>query len=471
MTGTHLWIIGGVAFYMLVMLGIGWWASTRVHNTKDYIVASGRLGWVLSIGTIFATWFGAETCMGSSGTAFQKGVLGVIADPFGAGLCLILFGIFFARYFRKMSIETIVDYFEKRYGKDVSWLFSLVYIPVYVGWIGAQLLAFGYILNSLTGIPLMPAVVISTAVVVTYTYSGGMWADTLTDFFQVCVIFAGLLILYPMLVHDIGGFAYAKSKIPQEFFRFYPAGKSPITWLGYIQAWMIVGLGSLPAQDLFQRTMAAKNAVISRWSSIISGVLYMTIGLLPVFLGILGRVAFPESSGENILIELALRYLSAPLIALMVGALLSAIMSSADSAILAPSSIIGHNIVRSIKPDASEKLQLKWCRWSVILLSALSLMLALHFQNIYKLCQEAWGVLLVGLVAPMVAGVYWKKANKAGAVAGVICGVASWLIFKMFTPSEYPHNLFGLAVSFAALFAVSLATHKSKAHHKPATIK
>lgn len=456
MSQTQSWIVGGVAFYMAVMLLIGWWASKRVHNTKDYIIAGGRLGWALAIGTIFATWFGAETCMGSSGTAFNKGILGVIADPFGAGLCLILSGLFFAKYFRKMNIETIVDYFEKRYGKNASWFLSLIYIPVYIGWIGAQLLAFGYILNSLTGLPLMPSVIVSTLVVVIYTYAGGMWADTMTDLFQAVVLLAGLAILYPVLLHNIGGFASAKSKIPEHFFQFYPRSSSGLDWLNYLQAWMIVGLGSLPAQDLFQRTMAAKNAVVSKWSSIIAGFLYIGIGLLPVFLGILGRVALPESSGEKILIELAIKYLSPPLVALMIGALLSAIMSSADSAILAPSGIIGHNIVRSIKPDASEALQLKWCKWSVILLSALSLVLALHFQNIYKMCQESWGILLTGVAAPMIAGVYWKRTSTAGAASGAAAGIISWVLFKVFTPADYPHNLIGFVISFVVLVIMSL---------------
>lgn len=286
----------------------------------------------------------------------------------------------------------------------------------------------------------------------------------MTDLFQAIILIAGLLILYPVLVRDIGGFQYARSKIPDEFFRFYPSGSSPLTWLNYLQAWIIVGLGSLPAQDLFQRTMAAKNGTVSRWASIIAGLLYVTIGLFPVFLGILGRVALPESSGDKILIELAFKYLSPPMIALMVGALLSAIMSSADSAILAPSSIIGHNIVRSIRPDASEALQLKWCRWSVILLSIISLMLALYFQNIYRLCQESWGVLLVGVVAPLVAGVYWKKANRKGAVAGAFSGIISWILFKMFIPGDYPHNLFGFFVSCATLFIVSTMTYKTQKH-------
>ena len=465
MNKTGIWITGGVAFYMAAMLFIGWWASRRVHNTKDYIIAGGRLGWMLSIGTIFATWFGAETCMGSSGTAFQKGILGVIADPFGAGLCLILSGVFFARYFKGLNIETIVDYFEMRYGMSASWFLSLVYIPVYIGWIGAQLLAFGYILNSLTGMPLMPSVIVSTAVVVIYTYSGGMWADTMTDLFQAAILLAGLLVLYPVLMHNIGGFAYAKAKIPKEFFYFYTRSPSLIDWLGYLQAWIIVGLGSLPAQDLFQRTMAAKNVVVSRWSSIIAGVLYIAVGLLPVFLGIMGRLAMPASSGEKILVEIALKFLSPPLIALMIGALLSAIMSSADSALLAPASIIGHNIIPSINPKVSEKMQLEWCKWSVVMLSVVSLILALYFRNIYKLCQEAWGVLLTGVVAPMIAGVYWKRASSAGALAGAFAGVASWILFKISTPPNYPHNLFGFVISAITLFIVSLITQKPQCEH------
>lgn len=462
MTKNYIWIIGGVALYMVIMLLIGFWASKRVKDTKDYIVAGGRFGWMLSIGTIFATWFGAETCMGSSGTAYHKGILGIIVDPFGAGLCLVISGLFFARFFRGLNIETIIDYFEMRYGKNASWFLSLVYIPVYLGWVGAQLLAFGYILSSLTGLPLMPSILISTAVVLIYTYSGGMWADAMTDLFQMIILIAGLLIIFPILVKDIGGFSYAFSKTPKEFLYFYPRSKSSLDWLNYLQAWMIVGLGSLPAQDLFQRIMSPMNASISKWASILSGFLYVAIGMVPVFLGIFGRIALPKSSGESVLIELSLRYLSAPLIALMLGALLSAIMSSADSALLAPASIIGHNIVPSLKPNASEKMRLEWCKWSVPLLGILSLTLALYFKNIYRLCQESWGVLLTGVTAPMIAGVYWKKANTKGALIGAGAGIVSWILFKVFTPKTYPHNLLGFVVSFVVLIGVSIVTQKER---------
>jgi len=459
MSKDYIWIICGVAVYMVIMASIGLLVRSRIKDARDYIVAGGRLGWWLSIGTIFATWFGAETCMGSSGTAFHKGILGVIADPFGAGLCLIISGIFFAKIFRSLNIETIVDYFELRYGRRTACILCAVYIPVYLGWIGAQLLAFGYILNSLTGMPLMASILISTAVVLFYTYSGGMWAVSITDLIQMLFIVIGLLILFPILIKDIGGLRQAITNTPKELLHFYPRSNNLIDWLNYLQAWIIVGLGSLPAQDLFQRIMSAKDATVARWSSILSGIFYIIIGLLPVFLGIFSRIVLPQSSGESILIELSLKYLSPLFIAIMVGALLSAIMSSVDSALLAPASIVGNNIIPFLKPDANEKTKLNWCKWSVPIFGILSLFLALYFKNIYRLCQESWGILLTGVAAPMILGVYWKRANAVGAFIGAISGVSAWIIAKIFLPRNYPHNLYGFLVSFVVVVVVSLVWH------------
>ncbi|MBU9888462.1 MAG: sodium:solute symporter family protein [Candidatus Omnitrophica bacterium] len=449
------WLIGSVGLYMAFMLGIGFWTSRKIKDTKDYIIAGGKMGWWFSLGTLFATWFGAETCMGSSRMAFEHGILGVIADPFGAGLCLILGGLFFAKFFHNIKAQTIVDFFERRYGKKVAAILGLLYLPVYLGWVGGQLLAFGTILHALTGLPVVFAVLISTLVVVLYTYWGGMWADAVTDLYQMIFILVGLLVLFPVLVHDLGGFPSIASRIPDAYFHFYPHTGSKMEWLNYLQAWMLVGIGSLPAQDLFQRMMAPRSAAIARKAAVSAGLLYMGIGMIPVLLGIFGRIASPESSGESILIDLAQKYLPTPLMALMIGALLSAIMSSADSALLAPAGIIGHNIVRYLKPDASERLQLRWCHWSVLIVAALSLILAVHYRNIYALCTNAWGFLLVGVAAPMIAGVYWKKATTLGAVTGAVGGTFSWVLLSKFAPEGFPAHLGGFAISCITLFIAS----------------
>jgi len=462
MTSTQIWLTASVASYMIFMLGIGYWSSRKIHDTKDYIIAGGRMGWWLSIGTIFATWFGAETCMGASSTAFEKGLLGVIADPFGAGLCLILAGLFFAKAFHDLKAETIIDYFEDRYGRKFAGLLGILYIPVYLGWIAAQFLAFGTILHALTNLPEIPAILVSAAVVVLYTYMGGLWADAVTDLYQMVFILLGLLVLFPLLVQDLGGFRAILDQIEPSRLYFYPHSTSGLDWLNYLQAWMLVGIGSLPAQDLFQRLMAPRNGAMAQKASIFAGALYIVIGLIPVFLGIFGRVALPNGVGESILIDLALKYLSTPLMALIVGALVSAIMSTADSALLAPAGIIGHNLVSYLKPDASEELQLAWCRRSILIVAGLSLVLALYFKNIYTLCTQAWGVLLVGGAAPMIAGLYWKKTTPAGAAAGAVCGILAWILFTLCLPENYPAQLFGFAVSCIALAGVSwLSPRKS----------
>jgi len=461
MNGSQITLLISVIVYMAVMLGIGFWSSRKIHGTRDYIVAGGGLGWWLSIGTIFATWFGAETCMGSSAAAYEKGILGVIADPFGAGLCLILAGFFFVRFFRRKGFTTVVDFFQYRYGRGAASGFGVLYVPVYLGWIGGQLLAFGIILHSLTGIPQSAAVAAATAVVLLYTYWGGMWADAVTDVVQMFFILLGLLILFPALVSDLGGWHAATAQIPADFFYFYPHEGGALAWLGYLQAWMIVGVGSLPAQDLFQRVMSPKNETVAKWSSIISGVMYVTVGMIPVLLGILGRTVIPESGGGSVLIALSEKYLSLPLRALMVGALLSAIMSTADSALLAPAGIIGNNLVAYLAPACGEETRLKWCKRSIPLVGLASLFLAVYFKNVYTLCTQSWGILLVGVAAPMIAGMFWKRATTAGAMAGFAAGTVSWILFSFFLPESYPAELMAFILSCLALAATSLANKKS----------
>jgi SSS family solute:Na+ symporter len=456
---SQFWLIVSIALYMVVMLGIGVWTSRKIHDTHDYILAGKRLGWWLSIGTIFATWFGAETCMGSSRTAYEKGILGVIADPFGAALCLILAGLFFAKFFHDKNYKTLVDYFDQRFGRWAAGLLSVLYIPVYVGWVGAQLLAFGIILNSVTGIEPMTAIIISTAVVIVYTYMGGMWAVSVTDLVQMLILIAGFLVLFPILYFEVGGFGSLRAQLPPEMFHFWPHQGSTLDWLMYLQAWMLVGLGSLPGQDLFQRLMSPRSAHVAKWSSVIAGVLYVVIGLFPVLMGMMGRIALPTvGRSESILIDLARAYLPLPLIALMLGALLSAIMSTVSAALLAPASIIGHNIIPFFYPRISESAKLQWCKSGIWIIGVISFFVAIYFQNVYTLCTQSWGILLVGVAAPLIFGVFWKKTNTAGALAGAVAGTVSWIVLALALSDDYPTHLFGFAISCVTLVVVTLLT-------------
>jgi Na+/proline symporter len=139
---------------------------------------------------LFATWFGSETVFGASSEFLEGGLYEVIEDPFGASLCLLLFGIFFARRLYQMDLLTLGDLFKVKYGKTTELVSSVFLAPPYVGYIAAQLVAMGLILQVVSGIPLWQGVVVSAVVVTLYTYIGGMWAVTITDFIQTLIIIA-----------------------------------------------------------------------------------------------------------------------------------------------------------------------------------------------------------------------------------------------------------------------------------------
>jgi SSS family transporter len=397
--------------------------------------------------------------MGAAGAAYEGGLLAVIADPFGAALCLFVAGMFYVRILRRMELLTIADFFRGRYGPRAELLASLSIIPCYVGWTGAQFVAFGYILHTLTGIDTTLAIGIGAAIVVTYTMAGGMWAVAITDFVQAMILIAGLTFLLPIVLQAAGGWSSIESQVGAEYFRFLPE-TSFKDWIWYIEAWIVIGLGSIPTQDMFQRALGAKSEKVAQNSAYLSGLLYLTVGMIPVALGIAGAVVIKEiSDPELILPTLGLKYMHPLGMALFVGALISALMSSADSALLATASVFGQNLVKRFKKDTSERYVLRVIRWTVLGTALLSLAIALYFQNVYELMVNSWAVLLVSLFAPLTAGLYWKKANGPAAVTSIIVGFAAWILFA-YVQSEYPADLLATALAALSLVVVTLATSK-----------
>lgn len=439
-------VLFGVIIYMLVMVGIGWWSSRKIKDSTDYIVAGRRLPLFFTIGTLFATWFCAGTLMGATAQAYLFGNQGVIFDPWGAALCLILAGIFFVRMMRRGGYLTLVDFFDIRYGKKMGIASSVVLVIAEIGWVGAQLVAFGTILQLFTGLPLAYGIIISCAVLIVYTYLGGMWSVTLTDVVQMIVLIVGIVIILPYAISSIGGWDYFFShagnwgELPT--FAIAPTAEEGFLWyfglpgwFYYIGAWMAIGLGSIPAQDLMQRILSAKDEKTATVGSYVAGGLYLVVGMIPVILGIAmfelnANLAIPET--EMILPWLAITYLPPILTTVFVAGMIAALMSSSDSALLATSSIIGYNGLKYVKPEATSEEALKITRLFVPIVAIFSLLLALYAETIYMLVVIAWSIILVGLFAPYAAGYFWKKCNETGALLALICGFVSWVALSFY---------------------------------------
>ncbi|WP_159468902.1 sodium:solute symporter family protein [Dyadobacter sp. 3J3] len=439
--------------YLLLNLGIGLWASRRVNTTADFVLAGRRLPLFLAASVTFATWFGSETIMGAPAEFIEKGVLGVIEDPFGAALCLFLVGLFFARKFYKMNIITFCDFFKIRYGRPAELLSAIMIIPSYFSWIAAQLLAMGIVLKVILGWSLTECILLSSFVVILYTIWGGMWSISVTDFLQTIMIIVGLLIVAIVLYLKVGGFAPLLKSAPKDFFRPYPQFTFKDS-LEYFAAWITIGLGSIPQQDVFQRVMSAKSASVSVKATMLSSFMYLTVALLPLFIGLCGHHLYPELGNDRQMIipNMVLLHTGLPLQILFFGALVSAILSTTSSAIMAPSAILGENVIKFFRPDLKDKQLLLIIRIGIVFITSICIFIAVTRESIFDLVAESSAFSLVSLFIPLAAGIYWKQANQLGCILSMIAGLVIWLL-SVWTNTEYPPIIYGLLASGLAMFA------------------
>src|SRR4051795_7091221 len=199
-------LIGSVMLYLAVTIAIGLWAAKLVHNSKDYVLAGRSLPLYMSTATVFATWFGAESVLSVSVEFSKSGLGGIIADPFGSSMCLVIVALLFARAFYRMDLLTIGDFYRKRYGRTMELGTSVIIAISYLGWTAAQLTALGLVFSTLTGdaVSLQTGIVISGILVLAYTIWGGMWSVAMTDLFQSVMIILGLG-LVAWVVGDMAG--------------------------------------------------------------------------------------------------------------------------------------------------------------------------------------------------------------------------------------------------------------------------
>ena len=216
---TQAVIFTGVSIYMAAMLAVGYLAAGKSRSVSEFIVAGRGLPvWLLTM-TVIATWFGGVAIMGFAGAAYEDGFFGIIADPFGGALALLLIGLFFARLFRRLRIMTVADFMQQRYGTIAAMAITAVQLFANILWVGAMLVAFGLVTEQLTGLPMEAGIIAGAVVIFFYTAIGGMWAVAMTDFVQMIIIFAGLVILFIVVLVDVGGWGAIGPRPPRRLIR------------------------------------------------------------------------------------------------------------------------------------------------------------------------------------------------------------------------------------------------------------
>ena len=459
-----------VVAYLLVTIVIGLLAARRVSTAADYMVAGRSLPLYMNVACVFATWFGAETVLSVSATFAKDGLQGIPGDPFGASLCLVLAALLFAKLFYRMNLLTIGDFYKQRYGKGVEVLTSVAIVASYLGWTSAQLTALGLVIHVLSGgaIDFNTSILIGAGVVLVYTIFGGMWSVAFTDLFQTVVILIGLT-LVAVLVGDLAGGAtkVLSQAAADGKLNFFPSDSAG--WWAMAGAFFAFAFGSIPQQDVFQRMTSAKDEKTAVRGTVIGGLVYFCFAFVPIFIAYAAFVADPglgklfeaEDAREiqRILPDLVLNKMPLWAQVLFFGALLSAILSTASGALLAPTSLFTENVLRPFVPNMSDRQFLLTLRIILVTFTACALVFALNSKStMYEMVQNAYNVTLTGAFIPLVAGAYWKRANTQGALFSAIGGVGAWLTATAVAPeSMIPANLIGLFVSAVLMVVGSLA--------------
>ncbi|MGH8491888.1 MAG: sodium:solute symporter family protein [Moraxellaceae bacterium] len=475
-------LIWFVALYWLLTIGIGLWAATRVKNTADFAVAGRSLPLAVITTMVFATWFGSEAVLGIPATFLDEGIGGIVADPFGAALCLILVGLFFAVPLYRMRLITIGDYYRLRYGRAVEVMTSIGVVLSYLGWVAAQLMALGLVFNVVSdgAISAQTGMFMGAAAILIYTLTGGMWSVAVTDFVQMIVIVVGMIYIAFVLAGDVDGGATAvisHAAAQGKFSNFWPE-MTPTALLAFIGAGITLMFGSIPQQDVFARVASAKNENVARTGAILGGILYFCFALIPIFLAYSATLINPElvtkwksEDSQMILPQLILSNAGIVAQIMFFGALLSAIMSTASATLLAPSLTFSENILRDLIPrKLTDKENLLMMRAVVLGFAIFVTLFALNSNSsIYEMVENAYKVTLVACFVPLTAGLYWKRATNIGAIASIVLGVSTWVILEIVAPEGEglcPPQLAGLVMAIIGMVVGSLL---SEEHDDPLT--
>ena len=415
-----------LGLYTGALFAAAWFARRRIESFSDYLVAGRRLGVGLASAGLLATWFGAGTLLASAEEVRDTGLRAAALEPVGPGICLLLVGLFYAARLRRAGLLTLSDFFAARFDRRSEVASAAIMVASFFGWIAAQFTVLASLLETLFGLPVAVGLAVAFAVTVGYTLLGGMWSVTLTDAAQAVIVAVGLFAVFFSAMAELGGgFLGGVSRLtrdtPPDLLEIVPSGSEAFAvWAGLLLAG---ALGNIPGQDVLQRVFASKTETVARRACLIAGGSYLVLGVLPVGLGLAARLLAPE--GGEILTVLGRILFSPPAALALLLVVVSALLSTADSALLSAGSVLGQNLLRHAFPGAN---LLRLSRLAVLIVGAGSLGLAYGGLSAYALLEDAYELTLVGLFIPLTFGLYSKRGGPGAALGAIAAGAGLWAL-------------------------------------------
>ncbi|MCC0179377.1 sodium:solute symporter family protein [Waterburya agarophytonicola K14] len=482
---TEKLLFWGIILFLVATLAIGMWAAKQVKgDSENYLVAGRGLVLPLAAATLMAQSVDSNATLGNTDLVAEFGFWAGASLPIGLALCLLLAGLFFAKPMNRMGLITIPDFYRIKYNRLTEVIASLLMVLSFSFLLAGNLVAGGYMFETFLGTTYTAGVMLLAIVVFIYTASGGLFAVAYTDAIQVGIAFIGSLALLAFIVSnfgidlatDTGPFAMAQLSDPS-------AG-AVINWATLLA----LGLGNLVAIDFMARIFAAKSPETAQRACFIGSAGTLIIGV-PFSLIALSASQILADAGitpEGPVLFALLTDIAPPLLGLLViVAILSASLSTADGAILGTSSVIAHNIIgiRSDDHNAAGDRLLLITRVMAFVITIMGVFFALKVPATGVLLLLAFDLSFAGLVVPLAGGLYWPKATWQGALSCIILGSLTRLIFFVLMPTAFgidntllyiPNNILSTdfdgfptlispLVGLAAFIIVSMMTGKNQA--------
>lgn len=456
------WEIVGISIYVVGMIFMGLYISKKIKNDDDYFLGGRSLGPGLATFSIFATWFGAETCIGTAGAVYRGGLSSIHADPLGYTVCLIVMGIFFAKVLWKRQITTIPDLFRVRFSPSTEKFATFIMIPSSIVWAGAQIRAMGQILHSTTDFGPTIAVIVAASVVIIYTMSGGLLADAYADLIQGIAIIVGLFFLAGSVIYHMGGVEAALSSIPKERLNFFSGGDyEGHGLLGRIELWMVPILGSILSQELVSRVAASRSPEIAQKSAFRASGIYLMVGIIPVLLGLLSVNHMPGlEDAETLMPALAKVHLNYFFYIIFVGALVSAILSTVDTTLLASSALISHNVIYPAFPELSPRKRVLVARSATLLSGLMGFAIAFSSTSITGLVEMASSLGGPSILVVVIIALWVKKGNAVNANIAIASSVIMWFVGHYVLEVDYPVILTVIVCGISYFVTLPLTSKK-----------
>ncbi|MGB3720914.1 MAG: sodium:solute symporter [Proteobacteria bacterium] len=424
MSGVQL----GIIAYVVVQFAIGVWVARWVKTTTDFLIAGRTLGLGLVSFSVFATFFGAEAVVGTSGAVYEDGLKGAMVDPFGYALAIFIVGAIFAVPLWRRGIITFADFFRQRYSAAVEKLVVLVLLPGSMFWAAAQVRAFGQVVSATSGLDLTMAIALASVLVVTYSVLGGLLADAWTDLIQGIAIIVGLVVLAVVATSQLGGVSEALANVDPDRTQHLGIGEDGL--LIFMEEFAVPICGTVVAIEIISRVLGARSAQVAATGAMLGGAMYVVVGALPVFLGLIAPQLVPQvEDAEQIVPLLAAEHLPGLLYVMFAGAVISAILSTVDSVLLASSGQVSHNIIERAMPWLDDRGRLMLNRAVLAGLAIIAFGMAISAERVKDLVETASAAGSAGVFVVAVFGLFTKFGGSLAAFATILVGAVAWFLF------------------------------------------